>query len=454
MRGLVAKIFVCSVLVQVLTRAAWLATMALLAEPHPVPPRQLQQVVPLYAELAATTLEQGGQPALAALESRVATLSGLKLELSVDPASCSSGPVEDTGRLAGSAVAYAVTHGATRYCLRAESAMPRGVPFHWGDAMLLLELVLCGVFSFFLARYLLQPIRKISSAAQALGRGDLGARAGPRLGRRRDEAGELVRQFDRMADRIALLIQAQQRFIGDVSHEIKSPLARISMALGLARREAGPQAAPRFDRIEREIETISQLITELLTLSSLQSGEAKGRFVPVDLSDLIEVVIADAAFERPDRAVRLFAPGPPVMVAGDAVLLRRAVENVLRNALFYTPAGTEVSVSIEAGVETHIVIRDQGPGVPDAALAHLFDPFYRVDEARARNTGGIGIGLAICERAIRLHGGSVSAQNQTPSGLAVRMTLPGSVGPVPAVGRGVVPEPGPALETHDWIMAR
>ncbi len=295
--------------------------------------------------------------------------------------------------------------------------------------MLLLELGLSGVFSFFLARYLLLPIRKLSHAAQALAQGDLTARAGPKLGRRRDEAGELVRQFDRMADQIALLIQAQQHFIGDVSHEIKSPLARLSMALGLARREAGPAAAPRFDRMEREIETISQLIRELLTLSSLRAGGQLTKSDPIDLVALVRAVIEDAAFERPDHLIRLACDSAPLRISGDAVLLRRAVENVLRNALFYAHGGTAVDVAVArtADGSVRITIRDEGPGVPPEALAHLFDPFYRVDEARARNTGGIGIGLAICDRAIRLHGGRVWAENTTPPGLAVTLELPPTI---------------------------
>ena len=422
MRGLVVKIFVCSVLVQILTRASWLAMMTLMAEPHPGPGRQLQQILPLYAELAATAFEQGGPAAVDALTRRVEAEHGLQLDLAVNPEVC--GKPDD----AAPTLSAVVTHGGTHYCLVAENLPARVRPWHWSDVALLLELALCGVFSFLLAQYLLQPIRKISNAAQALGRGDLTARAGPKLGRRRDEAGELVRQFDRMADRIALLIQAQQRFIGDVSHEIKSPLARISMALGLARREAGAAAAPRFDRMEREIETITQLISELLTLSSLQAAGVTRRFEPVDLCGIVQGVVDDAAFEHPDRPVRFTAPVGPVEIAGDAVLLRRAVENVLRNALFYTPAGTAVSVTLDEVAEgVAITIRDQGPGVPAEALGHLFDPFYRVDEARARNTGGIGIGLAICDRAIRLHGGTVTAANGVPVGLIIRMVLPSNV---------------------------
>jgi len=424
MRSLVAKIFVCSVLVQLLTRAAWMTLGALLAGAHPGPGRLLAHTLPLYADLAATTLERDGPAALAAFLARGEQESGLKLVLRRG-GDC--GPAVGPGP--APALAAPVTHPGVQYCLTADTSASRRHSWPWTDAMLLLELVLSGVFSFFLARYLLLPIRKLSHAAQALAGGDLTARAGPRLGRRRDEAGELVRQFDRMADQIALLIEAQQRFIGDVSHEIKSPLARLSMALGLARREAGPVAALRFDRMEREIETIAQLIRELLTLASLKAGSPLNKSAPIDLTALVRGIIEDAAFERPDHLIRLGCDQTLLQVDGDAVLLRRAVENVLRNALFYAYGGTPVDVAIERLAEggVRITIRDHGPGVPPEALAHLFDPFYRVDEARARNTGGIGIGLAICARAIRLHGGRVQAENTTPSGLAVMLELPGDI---------------------------
>jgi signal transduction histidine kinase len=230
-----------------------------------------------------------------------------------------------------------------------------------------------------------------------------------------------------MADRIALLIQSQQRFIGDVSHEIKSPLARLTMAIGLARRETNGLAASRFDRMEDEVEAVSALIRELLTLSSLQARDAPDRSGQVDVDALVRSVIDDARFEWRDRMadIQLDTPVAALQVRGDATLLRRAFENVLRNALFYTPPGTVVNVVVsQSGTTVTLLVQDQGPGVPPDALDRLFDPFYRVDDARARNTGGVGIGLAICERAVRLHGGAVRAENVLPSGLAVRLELP------------------------------
>jgi signal transduction histidine kinase len=201
------------------------------------------------------------------------------------------------------------------------------------------------------------------------------------------------------------------------------------MALGLARREAGSVAAARFDRMEQEIETVAQLTRELLTFSLLTAGTPLTKSEPIDLVAMVRSVIEDAAFERPDHLIRLVCDETVLRVDGDPVLLRRAVENVLRNALFYAHDGTGVDVAIEhlADGGVRITICDEGPGVPPEALEHLFDPFYRVDEARARNTGGIGLGLAICDRAIRLHGGWVVAENRRPSGLAVKLELPASI---------------------------
>jgi two-component system sensor histidine kinase CpxA len=290
----------------------------------------------------------------------------------------------------------------------------------------LLELLTCGFVSFFLARYLVRPIRRIRAAAAAFAHGDLSARAGSHLGSRRDEAADLVREFDRMADRVAASIQAQQRFIGDVSHEIKSPLARLSLALGLARREAGEGVAPRFDRMERELDTVSRLVRELLMLSSLQGSTAPRDSAPVDLKAVVQEAMDDLTFEWRERAdgIRLIRCGGSVWVAGDAALLRRVAENVLVNALFYGPDSTAVDAIVDrSGPWARLLVRDCGPGVPPAALAHLFEPFYRVDEARARNTGGVGLGLAICKRAVELHGGQISAANTQP-GLCVRIELP------------------------------
>jgi signal transduction histidine kinase len=200
------------------------------------------------------------------------------------------------------------------------------------------------------------------------------------------------------------------------------------MALGLARRDAEDHAPKQFARMQREIDNIAQLVGELLTLASLDDGVVKPLDETVDLGQTIAEVLANIAYETPERAADLIfrAPDQPIIVQGDAALLGRAVENVLRNAVFYTAPAASIEVVCETlnADRARITIRDQGPGVPEPALAHLFDPFYRVDDARARRTGGTGIGLAICRRAILLHHGNVTAHNLTPHGLAIVMDLP------------------------------
>jgi two-component system sensor histidine kinase CpxA len=172
---------------------------------------------------------------------------------------------------------------------------------------------------------------------------------------------------------------------------------------------------------------MSDLVRQLLALASLQSSARPQHCEPVDLNDVVAQVIDDLTFEFHDRArlIRTLPCPLPVVVLGDAALLRRAVENVLRNALFYTPddCAVEVAVASEHGV-ARVAVSDHGPGVPDSALAHLFEPFFRVDEARARHTGGVGLGLAITRRAVELHGGRISAANTRPHGLAVRIEVP------------------------------
>lgn len=223
-------------------------------------------------------------------------------------------------------------------------------------------------------------------------------------------------------------IRAQQRLIGDISHEIKSPLARLSMALGLTRRSGQADAPKQFDRMEREIANVSALASELLTLARLDGAAASVEFREIDLGALVERIVADAIYEAPGRAgdVILRQADNPITIDGNADLLRRAIENVVRNAIFYTTENTPVAIilSLKTPELVSIEVRDHGPGVPVEALPHLFEPFYRVDEARARSTGGTGIGLSVCQRVVQLHGGSVRARTNHPHGLAVEIELP------------------------------
>ena len=225
-------------------------------------------------------------------------------------------------------------------------------------------------------------------------------------------------------------VAAQKRLIGDISHEIKSPLARLGVALGLARLSR-TNAAKHFDRMEREIDNVSALATELLTLASLEDASSFVPLAEIDINALVARIVADATYELPERAgdVRVLEPDGSIVVRGNWDLLGRAIENVVRNALFYTARRIPITIIIaNRGNRVLVTVTDQGPGVPEAALDHLFEPFYRVDEARARKTGGSGVGLAICQRVVEAHGGMVSARNNMPTGLIVEIEIPGKVG--------------------------
>ena len=287
-----------------------------------------------------------------------------------------------------------------------------------------------GLISYFLARSLSAPVRMLRDATQQLASGDLSVRVGPYLGNRRDETAELGRDFDRMAERIGELLSSQRRLLRDISHELRSPLARLNVAIGLARRKAGAEAQGSLDRMEREAERLNNLIGELLTLALLESDARGIERVPVDLQHLVREIVEDADFEArvANRRVRV-AQDELVVVAGVYKLLRRAIENVVRNAARFTAESTDVEVRLSrsegpSGPSARISVRDGGPGVPEESLEKLFEPFYRVADARDRSSGGTGIGLAITHRAVKLHGGTVRASNIPGGGMEVVFELP------------------------------
>lgn len=280
-----------------------------------------------------------------------------------------------------------------------------------------------------LARYLTRPLRRLRTAVQNLAAGDLDARAGA-VGRRHDEFGQLSRDFDIMAERLQSLVSAQQRLLRDVSHELRSPLSRLNVALELTRQAAAPTLTTSLDRIARESERLNELISQILTLVRLEGGAMPQQRVAVDLAALTREVVNDADFEAAahDRHVRLLTVDECV-ISGAPGLLRSALENIIRNAAQYTRSGTTVEVSLRRDRRDDrdaaiVEIRDYGPGVPETALRDIFRPFYRVADARERETGGVGLGLAIAERAIISHGGVVSAENADGGGLRVRIELP------------------------------
>lgn len=295
---------------------------------------------------------------------------------------------------------------------------------------LLVVLLVGGLFCYALAKYLTTPLKKLRSTTNELAEGKLRARVPYKLAKRRDEIGQLGRDFNGMAERLESMVLAQQRLLGDISHELRSPLARLGVALGLARQRSGAEIKGPLDRIERESDNLNEMISQLLKLTRLESGTDGREKTKVDLSALVREVAEDADFEArsTNRSVQL-TKVDQCSITGVEELLRSAVENVVRNAVRFTPEGTAVEVSLRTQNSSHdkfavIRVQDQGHGVSDDALEQIFRPFYRTEDARDRQSGGgTGLGLAITERAVRLHGGSVSASNVPDGGLAVELKL-------------------------------
>lgn len=282
-----------------------------------------------------------------------------------------------------------------------------------------------GGLSFWLARYLSSPVPPLRAATRALKDGDLSARVEGRVTKRRDEIGELARDFDAMAERIEGLVASQRRLLRDVSHELRSPLARLVVALELARSRAGDEAGGALDRIEREAARLEELIGQLLLLERLEAGEVDGEETAIDLGSLVGDVVADAGFEATADGTEVRFGGGAARIVGREGLLRSAFDNILRNAVHHTGGGSVVDVELDTEDGDAVVsIRDRGPGVAEEELEKIFDPFYRVGEARDRASGGAGLGLAIAARAVRVHGGRISAQNHPEGGLLITVHLP------------------------------
>jgi two-component system sensor histidine kinase CpxA len=276
-----------------------------------------------------------------------------------------------------------------------------------------------------------KPVARLRSATQRLSAGDLTARAGDPNSKRHDEIAGLIRDFDSMAERMEILVKAQSRLLNDISHELRSPLARLNVALGLARQRSGPESASMLERIELEAGRLNELIGRLLTLARMEDGEQRAPSTPVLLDEVVLSVAEDAEFEAQARHshVRSEIPTGSWVVHGEASLLHSAIENVVRNAIRYTRENSTVQIHLEKmtsadGAEAVVRVTDCGEGVPPDALKKLFQPFYRLDDARGRQTGGVGLGLAITERAVRFHGGRVAAANRAEGGLMVEIYLP------------------------------
>lgn len=321
-----------------------------------------------------------------------------------------------------------------QYLLIAELTPPSLSERVPGDILWTLKLgtIISALLCLLIAHYLTKPIERLRDATHELARGNLDIRAGENLGNRQDEIADLVRDFDIMAGELRNQIQSERNLLSGVSHELRSPIARMRLALTIARHANEQDRAEMLDRIEQDTVQLDALLERILTVARLESGQLQPRFELITLNDVIDDVLHDAKFEAVATGADISYQGNgEIKVTGDAGLLHSAVENLVRNAMFYSGRDGKIEVELrKVDGSAVITVRDNGPGVPENALPLLFKPFYRVDDSRGTTTGGMGLGLAIVRNAVAVHGGTAVARNVSPHGLEVELTMP--ITPTPA----------------------
>ena len=299
-----------------------------------------------------------------------------------------------------------------------QSAVARWLSERGRLTFIIIALLVSGVVSYLLARAISKPILRFRESTVAIAAGDLDTRIAPGVEKRRDEIGELAKDFNRMARELQLAWQRQAELTSNVSHELRSPLARLKVALELARRKTGE--VPELARIDAETERLDDIIGQLLAFSKLDAKTHEAA-ATVNLVELLAGVIDDVRYEYTHEGVNIeLQSDSDVSVDGYPNALRSALENVLRNAASYGGGEVQVSLRTEPG-HAVITVQDQGGGVPEPDLEHLFEPFYRA--ATSGESHGAGLGLAIAARAIAMHEGSIGARN-AGQGLCVEMRLP------------------------------
>jgi signal transduction histidine kinase len=410
--------------------------------------RAMTQALLLAGRATAALYEQGGSAALSALQQQGHPPALYLLTTTAIPLSeATPAQVSDAAR-AYSETGRTGPHGPAKGAVMvARITAPSGSPYliatqppflpgspelpllplppdFW--LQMLITLAVSSLVCSGLSWHITAPVRNLRLAVQKFARGDLGTRFAVASSKTGDELLDLGRDFNLMAIRIEKLVNAHRQLVRDISHEFRSPLARLNVAMGIASSQSGSGQTVAFDRMEQESERLDALVGELLTLSKLDGGVTVEKSV-LNLSYLAEEIAGDALFESSgsNRHFDFLIEAPQLLVEGNRDLLRRAIENVCRNAMRYTPEGSAVQLRVAARDGWAVVsLRDFGPGVPEDQLAAIFQPFYRVEQARDRKRGGTGIGLAISEKAIALHGGSIQASNLPDGGLKVEIRIP------------------------------
>ncbi len=311
----------------------------------------------------------------------------------------------------------------------AQGNVPRRLVLQYQWFRFLLMVTVSGIFCYLIARYIFAPIVAINRTSQLLSDGELSARVPSRVCKRSDEFGSLGRNYNGMANRLVSQIDNQAQLLRDVSHELRSPLTRLQVALGLIEKSGDTANEKSIARIETEASRLEDMISRILSVARMDNDEQTHEFEPVELVDMISKIVRDASFEgtASNKRVKMNL-ATPVQTMANADLLQSAIENVIRNALRYTSTDHAVEVSVSRdSVDpdwVQISVCDGGPGVPEADIDRLFDPFFRVSDARDRKSGGAGLGLSIADRAIRAHGGTIGAENRIEGGLLVTIRIP------------------------------
>lgn len=453
MLSLYWKIFVAFWLATILLifTTAWITSEITKTSSIPVHERVFMDS---YAHAAVATYESGRKKALEKWLAWVGSLRKMHLYLLASNGEIigQQGPPEIVQEIAERLVREELDEGLVRlgnilisheilstsgkaYRLAAVSDKPLGylLEIPWGGLTLRLTIAisLSGLICYLLSLFLTQPLRSLRMATKSLAKGELNTRVSLFKGHYYDEIAELSEEFNQMAEQIESMIRSKERLLQDLSHELRSPLARLQIALELGRQKTERQAEAEFQRMERECARLGILIDEILSFARLHKP-----FLPLNktilrLSDLLRAIIDDASYEfsLEEHALSLKTEVDPWLTL-DPQLMHRALENIIRNAIRYAWPCPFVNISLRLDSQKkyiHLLIEDNGPGVPEEALEKIFHPFYRVDPSREKQTGGYGLGLAIAYQAIVLHEGQIKASNRKEGGLVILIILPYSL---------------------------
>lgn len=291
---------------------------------------------------------------------------------------------------------------------------------------LVIAMFFSGLICYFLSLYFTRPLRSLGEAANSIARGKLHTRVGELKLHGQDEIAKLSHDFDTMAEQLETMIESKERLLSDISHELRSPLARLQIAAEIGRNKTKNLAEEEFDRIELETQRLNQLIGEILEFARMDKSTETLHPEQVNLAALIQQLIDNANFGYENSKAKVVWDNKlDIICVLDKRLVQRSIDNVIRNAQRYTPVDKTVKIDMHLNNKTiRVNVADHGPGVPEAELENIFSPFYRVDTSREKKTGGYGLGLSIAQKGILLHHGHISAENRPQGGLLVRMELP------------------------------